>query len=69
MPSWLKSATYILSVATGIIAAAQPQYAVILIPVSTFLAGFATTHPSDVPPVVPTLPEITVKGTLPKGSS
>jgi hypothetical protein len=48
LPSWLKSATYILSTISGIAATAFPAYSVYLIPLSTFLAGLATTHPSDV---------------------
>ena len=47
MPSWLKQVTYLASVVCGVVAAAQPQYSVFLIPAATFLAGYATTHPSD----------------------
>ena len=47
MPSWLKQATYLASTLAGVAAAAFPPYAIYLIPLSTFLAGFATTHPSD----------------------
>jgi hypothetical protein len=47
MPTWLKQATYLASVICGVVAATQPQYAVFLIPAATFLAGYATTHPSD----------------------
>ena len=50
MPSWLKQATYLASVLCGVVAAAQPQYAIFLVPASTFLAGYATTHPNDVAP-------------------
>jgi hypothetical protein len=56
VPSWLKSATYIASVITGLAATALPMYAVYLIPASTFLAGFATTHPSDATPTTPADP-------------
>lgn len=50
MPSWLKQVTYLTSVVVGISATIFPQYQTILLGVSTFLAGYATTHPSDVAP-------------------
>jgi hypothetical protein len=46
-PNWLKSATYLASTIAGIAGTAFPVYAIYLIPLSTFLAGFATTHPND----------------------
>jgi hypothetical protein len=47
MPKWIKSVTYLASIACSTIALSKPQYASFLVPLSTFLAGYATTHPSD----------------------
>jgi len=61
MSNWLRQATYLGSVICGIAAAFVPSISVPLIGVSTFLAGYATTHPDD-----KVAPVLTV-GPAPKG--
>ena len=47
MPSWFKQATYIASTGAALAATLLPQYSIVLVSLSTFLAGLATTHPAD----------------------
>jgi hypothetical protein len=49
MTSWLKSLTYIGSVACSIAASVFPVYHTPLLMASTGLLGWATQHPSDNP--------------------
>jgi hypothetical protein len=39
--------TYLLAAIAGCLAVAKPNYAAVLVPVSTTLAGWASPHPAD----------------------
>jgi hypothetical protein len=56
MPSWLKTLTYVASVACSIAANVFPMYHTPLLCASTGLLGWATTHPSDVAPTLTVTP-------------
>jgi len=48
MPSWLRQATYLLATACGSAAPFVPApYTMVMTIAAAFLAGLATTHPSD----------------------